>query len=237
MKIVSPFRRIEPFTKHHRALVGSFDWIDALRMLRKSGQERAGVETFALTDHDLPVPHYRFPSSQRWLMIWILEVSRDYLASHHFDQDTVFISPDSLVCGPLDRFADFDLGIANRHPKFTATPLMNGLQFWPLASRAKLVEFYDRVIEVAERLHDKEKRWGADTTALVELLSPIEAGDCERAGLKVRVFDYRRTLRTVCVNEIRLLRDGQKVIPLSTVVDFKYTRKIHMRSYFENVFA
>lgn len=239
MKIVSPFRRIEPFAKHHRALVGNFDWIDALRMLRKSGKVSAGVETFALTDQELPVPHYRFPSAEPSLMLWILEVSRAYLDSPQFNQDTVFISPDSLVCRRLDHFGDFDLGIANRLPKFRHnTTLMNGLQFWPLASRSKLLDFYDQVIAIAAGLSDKEKKWGADTTALVQLLAPIgAAGFHARAGLKVRIFDCRSTLKTIGGEEVRAMRSGEKIKPTTMVVDFKYWRKIHMQAYFDNVFG
>lgn len=240
LKIVSPYRCITPYMPFHVELDSGW-WVEALRMLRVSGQKRAGVETFALTcDTNLPVPHYCYPTEEPLLMLWILEVSLAYMESEQFDQDTVFITPDALVIKSLDGLFSpkFDIAITRKpSPKFIAHPLMNGLQFWPIASREKLIAFQRTALAMARTLDDEEKRWGADTTPLVRLLGPIEEGLYERSGMRVRIFPSLQVLRTIGSTELRQLEQGLIPEPRSVVMDFKTDRKQYMRPYFERVFT
>ena len=238
MKLVAPYRPMVPYTSQHIELAAKgFDWIKALKMLGQSARLRAKAEVFAITDTELPVPHYRYLSREPLLMLWVLEVSLAYLESADFDQDTVFISPDSLVVGRLDVFGDFDIALTARPDKFARTkPLMNGLQFWPLAAKDKLVQLYQRVLELAHGLPLEVQRWGADTEPLIRLLGPIRAGLFTRSGLRVRIFPYPM-LRTVGGAEVRKLRAGKSVVRGSSVVSFKAMRKRSMAEFYERTFT
>lgn len=240
MKIVSPYRPIEPYMPFHIELAKSgFDWLKALAMLRHSAASRASVETFAITDSVLPVPHYRYETNEPSLMVWIVEVSSAYIESTAFDQDTVMISPDALVLDRLDVFGGFDVGVIARQDKFANShPLLNGLQFWPIASKEKLIVFYREALRIARNLSDAYKRWGADTQPLVQLLQPIVQGLHNRNGLVVKMFMHGRLMRTIGVLEKRALKAGFSV-PSNrcTVLDFKARNKRYMEPYFKKVFG
>lgn len=239
MKVVSPYRPIEPYTSIHIEITkGGFDWIDALRMLRCSALLRTGAETFAITDTDLPVPHYRYQTREPMLMLWILEVSLAYLRSEDFDQDTAFICPDNLVLKPLDGlFGKFDIGLTSRPPKFIAHPLMNSFQLWPVASKTKLIELYTRALEIGKTLSHEQQRWGGDTTPLIMLLGPIEPGlHMRELGTRVMIYPPP-TLNSIGVTTMNKMRTGRAVKLDSAVVDFKCAWKLHMREFYERVFG
>jgi len=234
MKVVSAYRPIELYMAYHIELARQgFDWIEASRMLAHSAKVRSGVDTYVITDAPLPVPCHVFKTREEKLMLWILEVSLAYLESDDFDQNTVFISPDSLVVGSLDLFGDFDLGVSawdsRRHSRW-----MNGLQWWPVAAKAGLVRLYAEAFEIAKALPVEDQRWGADTIPLVQLLGPMESpGLFLRDGLSVRFFPAG-TLSTVGPLQ---MRKGSLPRALSTVVvDFKDKNKGHMVEYYEKEF-
>lgn len=229
VKIVSPYRRMEAVTKIHQELVGKFDWIEALKMLRASANKNAKTEVFALTDHELSVPHYRYATAEQKLMLWILEVSALYLESADFDQDTIFISPDCLVFGSLDLFDGFDIGLVARREKFKDKPLLNGLQFWAVKARVRLAELFRKALQIAKTLPDKQQRWGADTLPLVQLLGPIAAGTFNRFGLRVKIFDPSILSS---INGEDMCGRG-RIEPRGRVVDFKARRKLHMVEYYK----
>ena len=236
MRVVSPYRHITPYTSCHIELARhGFDWIEALRMLAHSAKVRAGAETFAITDQDLPVPQLRYKTTETHLMLWILEVSLAYLESDDFDQNTVFISPDALVFGPLDLFGQWDLGVLYRGEKYVKRPLLNGFQWWPLASKARLVAFYKECLSLARSLSNEQKRWGGDTVPLVQLLSPIALGVHQRGGLVLGVLPAELH---VSITESRLRKTLQR-LPGSieaAVLDFKYRHKRHMKEVFAREF-
>ena len=238
MKVVAPYRPMAPYTSLHIELAAKgFDWIRALMMLGWSARLRAGAEVFAITDTELPVQHHRYPSREPLLMLWMLDVSLSYLESEDFDQDTVFVGPDSIVLKALDLFGGFDIALTARPAKFAqSAPLMNGLQFWPLASRDKLVWLHRRALEIAHTLSPELQRWGADTEPLIQLLGPIKEGSFVRNGLRVKIFPYP-TLSTVGKTEMRKMRDGKTVTAGSAVVDFKALRKLHMQEFYERTFT
>lgn len=236
MKIVSAYRYVEPsdLRRFHREMLGKFDWLEALRLLRASAAASAQVDVFAITNQELPLPSYRYATTEAQLMLWILEVSALYLASKDFDQDTVFISPDCLVCGKLDLFGGFDIGVIARPEKFQGpNKLLNAVQFWPVASREKLSALYREALALARTLSPQEQRWGADTLPLIQLLGPIEPGSYQRSGLRVKIFESESLLSSFMGKDI----GRAKVTPRSRIVDFRYNRKLHMVDYYRRVFA
>jgi len=240
VKIIAAYHRIEPYTEHHIALAAEgFDWIEALRMLRRSAQLRAGVETFVITDQDLPVPHYRYSTTESYLMLWILEVTLKYLESDDFDQNTVFLGADELVLKPLNFFlhADFDIAITSRPrlDKYKDKPLMTGLMWFPVASRDKLIAFYRKALEIGRSLPTGQKRWGADTTPIVELLAPIQSGTYQRSGMTVCVFPWP-TLAEAGPVFIRKFRQGKPPREDIAVLDFKYWYKRNMVEIYRRLF-
>ncbi len=222
MKVVSPYRPFVPESPAHLRL-GPFDWIHALDMLSASVRRSCACETFAITDvdTDLAVPSYQYVTTERRLMLWILDVSLQYLQSDDFDQDTVLVSPDTLVLGPLQRWfvGSADLGVLARHKlKFVNKPILNGAQWWAVKGKAHLIAFYEQALALARTLPENLLRWGADTEPFVQLLSPLQHGSAYRAGLVVQFIDAT-TVRP------------------HVILDFKGQRKHEMASYFARVVA
>lgn len=222
MKVVSPYRPFAPESPAHLRL-GPFDWIGALEMLRVSVRRTCACETFAITDVDtaLSVPNYQYVTTERRLMLWILDVSLRYLQSDDFDQDTVLVSPDTLIRGDLGRwFTGSDLGVLTRQtPKFVHKPILNGVQWWAHHGKARLIAFYTDALDLAKTLPEALLRWGADTEPFVRLLEPIQFGAVYRKDLRVQFIDSSRLRPQV-------------------IVDFKGQRKREMAAYFERaVFA
>lgn len=237
MRIVSPYKPYpeSDLDKHHTAArLGDFDWIEALRMLADTAS-RFGHEVVALTDAKLPVPHIILPTRHQQLMIWVLEVSLRYLESDHFDQDSVFISPDSLFNAPLPDLRGADLGICARGAeKYRSKPILNSFQMWPVAAKQKLIPFYRECLRQAESMGGA---WGADTLPLVNLLSPVHLGEGERHGLKVRFFSHKEILRTLRGGDIRALDSEKRPAQThATLIDFKAGRKKYMVNYYRAVY-
>ena len=236
MKIVSAYKPMEPYMAFHIELARcGFDWVDALRMLRRSALTRAGVEVFAITDSELPVPHYRYLTREPLLMLWVLEVSLAYIESDDFDQDTVFLSPDSLVLRPLDLFGGFDIAVTARDPEIS-NPLLNGLQWWSVAAKPKLARLYRAALQIARGLSEEEKAWGADTVPLVQLLGPFAPGLHRRGELDLRVFPVG-TLSTIEAISMQHIREGKPKSLNSVVVDFKFWNKGHMVEFYQREFG
>lgn len=234
MKIVSAYKPFEAVVPSQEG----FDWLAALKMLAHSAKVYSHCETYAITDQALPVPHYRFETKETQLMLWILEVSIAYIESEHFDQDTVFLSPDSLVrCNLLDGFDGSHLGVMVRPAdKYKERPLLNSLQFWPVAAKHKLAAFFRRCLKIARELPEDEKRWGGDTTPLVMLLSPIEADMTARAGMVVRQWPYKDWLHTIGSGDMNALDSGEPVRNRRAVIDFKASKKRYMARYYRSMF-
>jgi len=187
VRIVSPYRPFAPTSASHQQL-GPFDWQDALRMLAASVATSCHCETMALTDVTTPlrVPAFAYPTTRSRLMLWILDVSLAYLASPDFDQDTVFVSPDSLVVGDLRPYFEGDLTLLVRTgDKYQHRPILNSVQWWPIAAKDQLVGFYRQALILADAFPEPLVLWGADSEALRQLLDPIRVGLHTRAGLQV----------------------------------------------------
>lgn len=231
MKVVTPYRRITPYTKYHVRLANEgFDWLDAIRMLASSAEKRSGVATYALTNEPLSVPHYAYECGEQELMLWLLEVCACYLESEQFDQNTVCISPDSLVYRHLDIFdGEFDIAFSCRKnsPAAEKKPLMNGAQWWSHAAKDRLAALFRECLEMARRLPEGLRRWGADTVPLLELLGPVEEGIWSRHGITVRYLPPG-SMRTMTTTTMRKEKMGAPV----RVVDFKGWSKLLMRAYF-----
>jgi len=240
MKIVSPYRPFPPESSAHRKL-GPFDWIGALQMLATSARASSQCDTYALTDVDttLPVPAYQYRTTHRRLMLWILEVCLRYLESDDFDEDTVMVCPDILVLGDLRPFFQADLGVIVRlDAKYVEAerPLLNSVQWWRVEAKDRLVAFYQRALAIAEGLVPALIEWGADTVPLVELLSPLEHGVSQRAGLSVFAVDQREAMAAFSSSLLRRLGGPRSVVVPMPLLDFKYGRKLYMRAYFEAAF-
>ncbi len=241
VKVVSPYRPFEPVSGSHLRL-GAFDWIGALRMLAESVRRSCHCETFALTDVDttLPVPMIQVQTTERCLMRWIVEVSLRYLESPAFDQDTICISPDTLVTADLGKyFCGEDLGLLVRTPsKYKHRPILNSVQWWPVASREKLIGFYRRALAIARDLPSGYARWGADCECLRQLVAPIEAGRHHRAGLLVETHEAFWLLYSIPPKmRLALERRGRLQWPNLPVIDFKGWRKQYMARFYERAAA
>jgi len=240
MKVVSAYKPFIAESAAHRAL-GPFDWVAALQMLRASVTHSCGCQTFALTDLGtaLPVPTHHYATRERRLMLWILEVCLCYLRSDDFDDDTVMISPDLLVFADLGRWFRADLGVVVRPlDKYVKRPLLNQVQFWRHAAQVPLAAFYREALAIARTLPAELIEWGADTTPLVRLLSPLVVGPMSRAGLSVYGIDRRDVLAPLSTGDIARLDAGRAPArPPCPIVDFKYLRKKRMAQYFAATFG
>lgn len=235
MRIVSPYRPFAPESVEHQN-VGPFDWVAALHMLQASANRVSAGEVRAITDvdTDLPFPALQYETAQRRLMPWILEIALRYLESDDFDQDTVLLSPDLLVFGPLEAHFVADLGVVVRpEPKFEARPILNCAQWWRHDAKNRLVAFYRAALDLALAMPDRMLAWGADTAPLVDLLAPVTVGLSRRAGLSVNGIHDRLVLTSLTAAQEAALDDGQPVAPpLTPLLDFRYRRKQRMTAFF-----
>jgi hypothetical protein len=241
LRLVAPFKSIVPYKEHHIELPEGW-WFDAITMLRDTGLHRAHANTYVITDEETELPFLhvlRYATRERCLMTWIVEVSLLYLESEAFDQDTVFISPDSLVRKNIDWFdGTFDIAVTARpmKEKYQRRPLKNGLQWWPLASKERLIALYREALSIARSLSDEEQRWGGDTTPFLQLLGPIVPGLHEVGTLRVMVFPHP-TLMEITNVVMRKLREGHCPDAGAAVADFKYRSKANMADYYRRTFG
>lgn len=233
-RVVSPYRPFPPQTKTHVALAAAgFDWVEALRLLAESVQRSNGWPTLAITDidTDLGVPTFHYRTDERRLMLWILEVSLRYLESDDFDRDTVFISPDMLVYGDLSTGFQGDLGVLIR-PRHVKRPVLNGVQWWSVEAKDRLVELYRHLLTFGGLLDPRLIKWGADCEAFRGLLAPLTPGLQRRGDLLVQFIPANTMLETLTEGAHARLDAGQPVSrPMRPIVDFRYTRKRYLTRY------
>lgn len=236
MRVVTPFRPFAAESQAHQ-LLGPFDWIGAMRMLRTSVALACGCETVAITDvdTDLPVPSFQFHTVERRLMLWILDVSRAYLKSDLFNCDTVMVSPDMLVYRPLAPYFKADLGILVRTGKFAAErPVLNSVQWWSHAAKDRLVAWYDQALAYAKGLPEDSIVWGADTEPFERLLAPIERETiAQRGDLSVAFLPCESIVEALRTSAATRVEDARSVVTACAVVDFRYGRKRMMADYFD----
>jgi len=236
MRIVACYKPFKPESDIHRAL--PFDWIGALRMLSESAEAKSGLKVYALTDETttVPVPAFRYASRETRLMLWILDVWAQYLASDDFYDDTILLSPDMLVLDDLRRHVQpADLGILLRtNEKFSEVmPLLNGVQFWRHSGKSELATFFRMVHARAAKMPETLVRWGADTQAMVDLLEPLRVGYSYRHGLKVYGYDASSILRPLRAVDVRRMESGKPPKPMTEpILDFRAMRKDHMARYY-----
>lgn len=242
MKIVAPFRPFTPEIGHH-ATYGLAWWMEAIGMMARSAHAACQSRVHVLTDVDTDLPfrtlHYR--TRERRLMLWYLEIAAAYLASADFNDDTVMLDSDQLVYGDLRRwFARLEFGVdlallVRRPPKNgRGFPIINGVQFWPLRGRPRLVGFYRRALALARGMREPSVIWGADSEALEWLLRPAVPSTVRRAGLRVQMIEASKVSRALSAEQIRLLETTRTMPrPETPVLDFRNTRKRYMRQVFE----
>jgi hypothetical protein len=240
IQVVSPYRPFPPESVEHHN-VGPFDWEGALRMLASSVEQSCGCPTYAITDVDttLSVPAWRFRTRERRLMLWILEVSLRYLESRHFDRDTVMISPDMLVRGDIRPWFTADLGILVRPEEKFQEPrreILNQAQWWRHSAKRKLAAFYRRALAIARTLPEPLLTWGADTEPIRQLVEPLEIGIVERQGLSVALIDAGEPMESLSGVNINRLAYGKPLKLGRPILDFRYTRKHHMRAVYDALF-
>jgi hypothetical protein len=237
IRVVSPYRPFEPESQAHQML-GPFDWVAALQMLRTSVTKAMACDTVAITDRDtaLPGPTFQYDTVERRLMLWILEVASCYLHSDDFDRDTIMLSPDLLVFQDLRPWMGEHLVILMRGG-YPDHPILNAVQFWPVRCKAALIAFYDRALEIGRTLDEGYLRWGGDTEPLRRLLAPLEPGLVVRDGLPVRLLESDEIIQAFSSSQAIALTRGQALQPVRAVLDFRYTRKQHLAKYFEAVFG
>lgn len=243
MKLVAPFRPFVPENPHHQALA-DFDWIDAIRMLSQSAELACGVPVHVVTDVDteLPLLCLKYRTEHRRLMLWTLEACLRYLESDDFDQDTVMLDCDQLIYRDLRPFfakscdVTFLIRPTMKHAE-SWKKLLNGVQFWSVKGKRRLVDLYRHVLTVAEQLPENELQWGGDTSAIRNVIEPMAVGIQTRAGARVNMIDYSTVLEALSEDQIKFLKQGLAPRPTRAVLDFRYTRKRYMRQVFEMTIA
>lgn len=234
MRIVTPYRPFPAESVEHLAL-GPFDWVGAIEMLRASAQRFCQCETVAITDVDttLPGPTFHYRTTERTLMLWILEVALCYLKSSQFDCDTVMCSPDALVFCDLRPWFAGEIGMVVR-PQHAERPILNGLQWWPVKSRHRLVELYGKALSIAQNLSYDLRVWGADSKPFEKLLKPLFPGCGPRKyGYVANLVDSRAIMQPLTTEMIEAMDRGEQIDPPQRVLDFRFLRKREMRRYFE----
>jgi hypothetical protein len=247
MRIVAPFRPFVAEAPHHQELAAAetpFDWIAAIRMMSHSAAVACQCPVHVITDvdTDLPVPCLKYQTTARRLMLWNFEVCLAYLRSADFDRDTVMLDSDQLVYQNLAKWfrKGVDLGILIREPPKQdplSYPILNGVQWWALAGRDRLIAFYEQALAIAAALPEDQIVWGADTTALWRLLEPIEPGRHHRAGLTVALIDSRPVLQALSGLQMRWVTQGCLPRPTHAVLDFRNTRKPYMQAVYDATIA
>lgn len=235
LRVVSPYRPFEPESQAHR-LLGPFDWVAALEMLRESVRRSCDCETVAITDHDttLPEPVRQYPTTSRRLMLWILEVARCYLHSSDFDRDTVMLSPDLLVFADLRPWMAPGYFTVLMRAAYPDHPILNAVQFWPLRRKRAIAQFYDEAWALAQMLPENQLQWGGDTEPLRQLLQPLAPGLVIRDGKPLaRLIESDEILHAFSSGMAGALARGRVLRPVRAIVDFRYLRKSSMRAYFE----
>lgn len=237
MRVVSPYRPFPPESKCHR-LMHTFDWVAALQMLRVSVTHTNACETVAITDvdTDLPTPSLQYQTTERRLMLWILDVALCYLRSDDFDRDTILLSPDLLVFGDLRRWMTehFTILMRTGYPKH---PILNAVQFWPVRKKAAIAGFYEQALAIGRTLPDNYIRWGGDTEPLRQLLEPLSPGVVTRQGQQLRLLEADDIMHGFLGAMGRGLGTGKVVPPARAILDFRYTRKRQMKVYFDATFG
>lgn len=231
VRVVSAYRPFPPESAAHRRL-GPFDWPAAIRTLRASVARSCGCETVAITDRDtaLDGPTLQYATTERRLMLWILDVSLAYLASDDFDRDTIFVSPDSLVLQDLRPYFGADATVLIRSAdRYQRRPILNAVQWWRVAAKDALVAFYRQALDLALTLPEGLVVWGADSEPLRQLLDPIHVGIHRRAGLRVRLLESVTVLRSLSGTAVAAMDRGEPPpIPDIAVWDFKGPRKQYL---------
>lgn len=238
IRVVSPYRPFPPESQAHE-LLGPFDWVAALEMLRVSVTKAMACETAAITDVDteLPGATFRYETTERRLMLWILDVARCYLRSDEFDRDTIMLSPDLLVFRDLRPWMADQFIVLMRHG-YPDHPILNAVQFWPVRRKKALIAFYDEALRIGRALEERHLRWGGDTEPLRQLLEPIVPGLVMRDGKPIaHLLESNEILQALTNRQIAALGRGQVIAPVRAVLDFRYLRKHAMRPYFEAVFG
>ncbi len=240
LRLVAPFLPLPLENEHHKDLADSFDWIEAIRMLSDSGERACGVPVQVLTDvdADLTLPSLRYRTTHRRLMLWVLEVSLRYLESDDFDRDTVALDCDQLIYGDLRPFfaPNIDLGILIRPThagKDTWKKVLNGVQFWSVRGKKRLINFYREALARAEGMSESLIAWGADTQAIREIIEPVALGAYMRGGVRVQMMDYNLVLAALSEEQIEGMASGRAPRSHRAVLDFRYRRKRFMCQTFE----
>jgi len=241
MRIVTPYR---PFVAEAHPEAPPFDWLDAIRMLTVSAERACGVPVTVLTDATTPMPFpvLRYPTTTTRLQPWLTEIRLAYLESPDFDDNTILVSPDTLLLGDIGTvFAQaFDLALLVRmHPKFEGQwkAILNTVQWWRHNAKTALIAFYREALAIGVALPEDLQVWGGDTEALRQLLEPIMYGPATRAGLAVYMLSSRSVFQSLTTEMIAQLDAGQPMgRPHAPIFDFKYRRKAHMRQAFEQLF-
>ena len=242
IRIVAPFRPFPLEADHHREQA-DFDWMDAIHMMSTSAARACRCPVHVLTDvdTDLPFDCLKYETIERRLMLWNLEICAQYLASDDFDRDTIMLDSDQIVLHDLaPRFPEgVDAGIlirpAAKH--ITGQPILNGVQFWAMRGRERLVAFFRQALVIAKALPEKQIQWGADTDALRVLLEPLSLGIHQRAGLTVALLESRTVIETFSsVHEKWLAAGTPFAVPTKPVLDFRNLRKPFMRPVYDAIF-
>jgi hypothetical protein len=239
-RIVTPYRAFAPESEQHLALP-AFDWLSALRMVSHTARLSNGVPVTVLTDTttQVPIASLRYDTTHQRLTLWLLEIRLRYLSSPDFDRDTVTVDADELIFGDLSPWFQTKAGMTviirteDKHMQPGGWPLLNGVQWWKVRRKAALVSFYERALRLAEQMPEDRIKWGSETDAVRHLLDPLVYGQHKRAGLRVDMVPVEQVVETFSSGHIQRLGAPDFPKPTRPILDFRWTRKQHMRAAYD----
>lgn len=245
MKVVAPYRPFAVEAHPESDAIVSFDWIDALRMLNHTVERTCGTSVVVLTDAAtvVPLPALRYDVAATRLQQWLVAIRLAYLESDAFDEDTVLVSPDTLLLANIGEIFTHDMDLAmlvRPHVRFLGgwKAILNSVQWWKHRAKDRLITFYRHALAISGDLDEALQVWGGDTEALRQLVEPITTGVVTRDGLRVDMIEARLLFRSLSGMQIEALRTGaafprQQATP---ILDFKYNKKVFMRGAFDALF-
>jgi hypothetical protein len=114
--------------------------------------------------------------------------------------------------------------------------VLNQVQWWRHEAKAKLIAFYRQALAIGQTLPADVITWGADTEPIRQLIEPIEIGEWGRSGLTASLIHHAEVMESLSRVNINRLETGEQMRVGRPVLDFRYTRKHHMRAAFNSLF-
>lgn len=120
-----------------------------------------------------------------YLMNWILRAQLSYIESELFDCNSVFFSPDALICRPLDDIFDLSFDLALTHRKNKKWPINNGVIYMKPKNKEKIANYWKQAIALCAAYPVDAQKWYGDQQSLGDL---VESNKHSELGLNLRLL-------------------------------------------------